>query len=208
MDHETDRAYPEAMTLEEFKKAPAKLQVEVMRHAALEWLRYKRQCRLVMFERSHTPHWRPDVLGINQDRRSIEVEIKRTFSDFKNDKKKWCHGIKAMYVNQFYFMVPEWLIDKVMENLPEGAGLLGIKIVSGISRLPYPDVICPAKKRRDSRVFDETALFDMGRDVTGTLASTQRDLVKALAKVHNQGEIRFQQPDLDPFQPPEPKNSK
>lgn len=52
--------------------------------AAARWLRFEKRCMAVLFER--TPRaWScglPDALGITCSRHMIEIEIKRTLSDF------------------------------------------------------------------------------------------------------------------------------
>lgn len=96
---------------------------------ALEWLRFEKRCPVALFERSPRPfHGRPDVLGITKDRYLVEIEIKRSISDFKANERKdhvltrECHVAKWPLF--FWFLVPSDIADKAMGLLPEYAGLL------------------------------------------------------------------------------------
>lgn len=99
-----------------------------------EWLRYQSKCMIIVTERSPREAWagRPDLLGITKGRFLIEIEVKRTMSDFRANAKKThiLHrtllGDKhaTMYPRQFYFLVSESIADKALPECPEWAGLL------------------------------------------------------------------------------------
>ena len=99
---------------------------------AMHWLAYEKKCHCVINERS--PRYgigSPDVLGITKDRFLIEIEIKRSVSDFKINAQKHHiinreHWIKTA-PRQFYFFVPEDLLQKVETITPEWAGLACLK---------------------------------------------------------------------------------
>ncbi|TXH59336.1 MAG: hypothetical protein E6Q97_00135 [Desulfurellales bacterium] len=123
------------------------LEVQVM-----AWLRFEKRCPLVLFER--TPRFcvggRPDVIGVTKDRYLVEVEIKRTLSDFKANQKKRHVLIRHLkleaWPKQFYFMVPHTLVEKVKPLLPDYAGLLFCPDGGG-----YMNVEVAAKLNRASR---------------------------------------------------------
>ena len=53
------------------------------------YFRYKRQCVIVSFERPINNYLsKPDVFAVDKSRRLIEVEVKITMADFRNDIKK------------------------------------------------------------------------------------------------------------------------
>ena len=96
---------------------------------ALRWLRFEKNCPIAMRER--TPRYctgQPDVLGITKHRYLLEVEIKRSVSDFRANEDKRHVKNRDIYISkwpkQFWFCVPADLADRVMPLLPEYAGLL------------------------------------------------------------------------------------
>jgi len=102
---------------------------------AMSWLRFEKRCPVALFERSPRPHHgKPDVLGISQDRYLLEIEIKRSLSDFKANGKKLCiqsrnailsRGFECdMWPLYYWFLVPSSLVASIEPLLPEWAGLL------------------------------------------------------------------------------------
>jgi hypothetical protein len=67
-------------------------------------------------------------LGIRRNRRTIEIEIKVSYRDFKANAWKQHHQVIArqpwMAAWKFYFLVPRLLVDLVKPELPEGTGLM------------------------------------------------------------------------------------
>ncbi len=96
-----------------------------MKYEALKWLRIDQRC---MFIATEVGGYNADVLGINE-KKMIEVEVKVTFEDFKNDFKKYKHdryvgGFSGEWENQwipthFYFALPDDLVDKAKAHLEE-----------------------------------------------------------------------------------------
>lgn len=96
----------------------------------LRWLRFEKRCRVALFERSPRPIFggQPDVLGVTEHRYLLEIEVKRSVSDFKANEKK-NHVLNRQFCvpqwpKQFWFLVPFELAEKVQPMLPEYAGLL------------------------------------------------------------------------------------
>ena len=101
-------------------------------------MKFEKRCPLVIHERSprerHTGQ--PDVLGITNDRYMLEIEIKRTVSDFRANfnkehmRNRCCDvpEIRDAYLKrgprQFWFLVPEKIRVKIQEQVPDWAGLL------------------------------------------------------------------------------------
>jgi hypothetical protein len=57
--------------------------------AAPKWLRYERRCLLACLGRNPLPEMCiPDILDLTPDRRLIEIEIKRTMADFRQNGDK------------------------------------------------------------------------------------------------------------------------
>lgn len=101
---------------------------------AIEFLRFEKRCPVALTERSPRPHHgRPDVLGITKDRYLLEIEVKRSLSDFRANADKphiairgllAAEHIAPLWPKQFWYLVPNELADKVEKELPEWAGLL------------------------------------------------------------------------------------
>lgn len=99
-----------------------------MKYEALWWLRVKQRC---MFIATEVGAYSSDVLGINE-KKMIEIEVKTTFEDFKNDFQKHKHYVysgkyQSDYEGQwvpthFYFVVPPELVDQVKKYLESDRG--------------------------------------------------------------------------------------
>jgi hypothetical protein len=104
------------------------------------WLRFVRQCPIVMFERSPRAGicGDPDVLGITQSRYLIEFECKRSMSDFRANAGKCCMirrtgGFKPeLWPRQYYFCVTENMVEKCKDELPNFAGLVSCGTRGGL----------------------------------------------------------------------------
>ncbi len=106
---------------------------------AMRWLWLDKMCHYVLEQRSpRLFRGVPDVIGITKSRFLIEIEIKRSVADFRNDAKKphiaqrgteKFSMIGADYTlknspKYFYYMMPRKIADKVINEIPEWAGLL------------------------------------------------------------------------------------
>lgn len=95
----------------------------------LRWLRFEKRCRVALFERSPRPMCgQPDVLGITDNRYLLEIEVKRSLSDFRANEKKFHILNRELYLprwpKRFWFLVPPELAERVRPMLPDYAGLL------------------------------------------------------------------------------------
>ena len=97
--------------------------------AAMRWLWIDKKCLVVLEER--TPSYQmgqPDVLGITAGRYMVEIEIKRSVSDFRADAKKDHRINRSRFLKnqprQFYYLMESRLADKLVGEIPEWAGLM------------------------------------------------------------------------------------
>lgn len=97
--------------------------------SAMRWLWLVQKCLVVLEQR--TPNYamgQPDVLGITPGRYLTEIEVKRSYSDFRADFKKLHRINRERHINQqprlFYYMVTPDLVEKVRPELPPWAGLM------------------------------------------------------------------------------------
>lgn len=87
---------------------------------------------LTVMERSPRQDYcgRPDILGITTSRYLLEIEVKRSLSDFKADKLKSSRQeirrkmIGEKFPKQFWYLVPPELCKKVEGIVPQWAGLM------------------------------------------------------------------------------------
>ena len=160
------------------------------RAAALQWLRYERQCPIVAVERGICRGGSPDVMGVTKDRWAIEIEIKRSLSDFKANAKKmeiferrYTMFSKTNWLNcpkQFYFFVPAELVEKVTPLLTNGDGLLAIPDRGRIYRgIPYPRVIIKASPDARAKRLTLRECVRMTAHQSGTLFSLALELAKS-----------------------------
>lgn len=105
---------------------------------AIWWLKFDKRCPLVITERCPRAGYcgQPDVLGITDARYMLEIEIKRSVSDFRANfnkphmRNRLCNvpEVSNKYIQkaprQFWFFVPEKIADKVAPLVPEWSGLL------------------------------------------------------------------------------------
>lgn len=102
---------------------------------ALSWLRFEKKCPAAMYERCPRYYLgQPDVLGITANKYLLEIEIKRSVSDFRANAKKPHIALRdapnatdvdrARWPKQFWYLVPHELVDRIAPEVPEWAGLL------------------------------------------------------------------------------------
>lgn len=104
---------------------------------AMRFLRFEKQCPVALFERTpRGSNGLPDVLGVTRARFLLEIEIKRSVSDFRANSRKpfqrvrdgkecqFSHQNHFRWPKQFWFLVPPELVTKVEPMIPDWAGLM------------------------------------------------------------------------------------
>lgn len=99
---------------------------------ALNWLRFTQRCWIITDERAIWHGFRPDAIGVKKMHGGyvcVEVEVKTTMTDFRNNAFKRCmeqraQGWAYFMPWKYYFCVPPQIADAVLAELPTGAGLL------------------------------------------------------------------------------------
>ena len=149
----------------------------------LSWLRYERRCFLVACERlPNSWSYRPDIIGVQLNRTFIEIEVKRTWSDYlANAKKREPWNYKP---SQFYFACPSNLAQKIAEDLVQRDSLAGvIQPADGFGINSYTGLHFAAvtRKARLSPVATKVRVSDVARLVScqsGTLCSAYCQLAR------------------------------
>lgn len=164
---------------------------------ALRWLRWEKKCPMAFCERSPVyGNGEPDVLGVTKSRYRIEIEIKRSLSDFKADAKKPHRHNRnfdpTIHPRQFYYLVPDKLVEKVKPLLPPWAGLM---------RGPTPNsygvaVLIPAKPNEASRRLTVKECIRMVKMVNNHAMSVMECYDKAFNRFKD-GHWQWQQEDYE-----------
>ena len=149
-----------------------------LRACAAAYLRYRRRCPLISFERGGW-HWeRPDVLALTSDRHWLELEIKTDIADLRRDKskRKWKLNWTARL---FYYLVPPDLEEKARAELGPGQGLIGLdqnKPKSyGLHRLK---VLVKAKAEKEAPRATLREIVAAVKDQSGTLCGLAREIAE------------------------------
>ena len=148
--------------------------------SGVEWLRYQRGCYLVAQERGPWSRYghKPDLLGVDKTRKCIEIEIKRSLADFKQDadKRVWSSRDlwKVAWPSQFYYFVEPLMVDRVRPLLRDGFGLLtfaqtGKPTFGGNIEI---EIVVAARKQKDAKQLSVLQLCEMARHLTGSYSST------------------------------------
>lgn len=172
-----------------------------LRALGAEWLRYEQGCYLISFERSP---WaplaskkklaiRPDILGLNKQRMTIEVEIKVDKQDFLHDFEKK-HRSKLLDErsllswkvdgpSQLWYLVPQHLVQTVLTHSPVWAGVMypSETAISTYSGFPKLEVARKATKLHNSRLGMKETLV-MAKDMAGSITTLLKDNVKRTIK--------------------------
>lgn len=97
----------------------------------MKWLWLEKNCHYILEQRSPRHHLgNPDVIGVTSARFLIEIEIKRSRSDFKADAAKHCRRNRELFpdhmAKHFYYLMPRKIAEPLLEQMliPEWAGLL------------------------------------------------------------------------------------
>ena len=143
--------------------------------AAAHWLRYEQQCVLISLERGGL-QWsaRPDVFGVTRQRLTIEVEVKRTVSDFRANARKRSVVLRdkltEIWPAYFYFLAPPHVAEKVLPEVPEWAGLLTFD--ARWSQALWPAELVPLKRadrNHDAKPLNLIRLAKMSQAQAGTI---------------------------------------
>jgi len=100
--------------------------------AATCWLVNQKRCMLVTQELSPRSNYcgEPDAYGVTAARYAIEVEVKRSMSDFYADRRKRSRRNREFFPQWFpkffYYLVPNEISKQATAALPEWAGLLSL----------------------------------------------------------------------------------
>jgi len=99
---------------------------KILRSAVMCYFRYEKQYPIVVCEQGigkYKYRYRPDVLVVDDRRHLIEIEIKTSLADFRNDKNKKIWKYREKYPEimpyKFYYCVPDDISDVVKDELKD-----------------------------------------------------------------------------------------
>ncbi len=154
--------------------------IEMMRDG-MTYLRYDQQAVLLTWERSPWHEHNPDIFAVFPDRRTTEIEIKRSLADFKKDKEKYIWNRRKfgqLWPHRFYYFVPPELVDKVTPLLEHGCGLLtkvGRYDVTNISKLK---VVVKAKVQPTAHKLTTREIVEMAKHQSGAMVAMMKWVAK------------------------------
>ena len=110
------------------------MNTETLTASALFWLLTTGKCKLVTVERGLS--WgNPDALGVNEERRLTEIEVKVSYSDFKaNGTKGYIQYLNKIDCDRsdmpslYYFLAPPKLAERIKDEIPHYAGLMTVNM--------------------------------------------------------------------------------
>jgi hypothetical protein len=138
-----------------------------VKYRVAEYFRYKRQASLVMFERGLPSRYgNPDVVVVTDDLRLIEVEVKVSWSDYRNDAKKYKWRLNRDYEHMFYYAAPIELAKRIAADTDKGV----IQIGEYVSQ----NMIIKRAQKCEARISHQH-YWKLIRHQTGTMISVMRD---------------------------------
>jgi len=164
-----------------------------IRASIASYFRYKRQCPLIAFERACLEiRANPDILIVNKNRMLIEVEVKTSVADFKNDAKKRIWQIrnseyhKTLMPYQFYYAVPLDLKDKCLkvmngwEEKDKKCGKMGLLSVMDKEEIGWNDVTVYKKSpiNKKSKPISLKNIVKMSLHQSGSLCTIAIKIAK------------------------------
>lgn len=151
-----------------------------MEYQALAWLKYRKRCPIVMLERGLSYWSRPDVLGITSARYLVEIEIKRSMSDFRANSNKR-HVVSrnetlSQWPKYYYFLVPSAMSEKVKAELPTWAGLM-------VGEMPWLSVVVKAPPNHDAKRVSFKRIIRLVELQSNNLVSMKDHIDRVFTKV-------------------------
>lgn len=141
-----------------------------LEYAAARFLKWEKNCSLVLWERSPRAFHcgEPDVLGITNSRYMMEIEIKRSASDFRQNARKRHlvnrfgehEHIRQLYnckaPSQFWFLMPRKLALQLEPEIPDWAGLM-------MPKEDYPFILSVIKPARRNEAAEKLTVKECSR---------------------------------------------
>ena len=131
-----------------------------------------------------------DVFIIKKSGFAVEVEIKRTKADLLADfKKKHSHDDER--IREFYYALPEKLLETCTEFIPEHAGIISCYRSQWQTRNDvYATIKRKAKIRKDSRKLTMEEQFKVAKLGTMRIWSLKNKIIKLQNAEKKEGRVR------------------
>lgn len=118
-----------------------------------------------------------DLLFVRPTGYCIEVEIKRTLSDLRADRKKW-HGHRDQRIKQLFFAVPAHFAEEAVDIIPDGAGLFMVVQPHGkTSKTWRAELLLDACSRPNSKPLTAKEMLKVGRLAALRIWSLKKTLI-------------------------------
>ena len=119
-----------------------------------------------------------DLFIVKKSGYAVEVEIKRTKADLLADFKKK-HDHSDVRIREFYYALPEKLLESCTELIPEHAGIISCYKSQWATRNQiYATIIRKAKIRKDARKLTSEEQFKVAKLGTMRIWGLKNKLIK------------------------------
>ena len=119
-----------------------------------------------------------DVFIIKKSGYAVEVEIKRTKADLLADFKKK-HDHSDIRIREFYYALPEKLLETCTELIPEHAGIIKCYESQWKTRNSiHASIIRDAKIRKDARKLTQEEQFKVAKLGTMRIWTLKNKIIK------------------------------
>ncbi len=119
-----------------------------------------------------------DLFIVKKSGYAVEVEIKRTKADLLADFKKK-HDHSDIRIREFYYALPEKLLETCTELIPEHAGIISCYKSKWATRNQiYASIIRKAKIRKDARKLTSEEQFKVAKLGTMRIWGLKNKLIK------------------------------
>jgi hypothetical protein len=119
-----------------------------------------------------------DMFIVKKSGYAVEVEIKRTKSDLLADFKK-SHNHEDVRIREFYYALPEKLLETCEDLIPENAGIITCYRSQWSNRNNvYASIKRKAKIRKDSRKLTMEEQFKVAKLGTMRIWSLKKKIIK------------------------------
>lgn len=119
-----------------------------------------------------------DVFVVKKSGYAVEVEIKRTKADLLADFKKK-HNHSDIRIREFYYALPEKLLETCTELIPEHAGIIKCYKSQWKTRNSiHASIIRSAKIRKDARKLTQEEQFKVAKLGTMRIWTLKSKIIK------------------------------
>ncbi len=104
-----------------------------------------------------------DLLCITNSGYLTEIEIKISVSDLRADFKKKKKGHGGDFIRNFYYAVPEYMLEKTLELIPENTGVIVVRVLNEHFKTLQAEIYRKPKPNRQAKKLPVQAKVNLLR---------------------------------------------